>query len=89
MICVDGSSHKKGSGERFLLKSSDGLIMEQALTFAFPKTNNQSEYEDCIVGMRLAKELGAKKIKVISDSKLVVFQINGEWQAKDELLQNI
>lgn len=63
--------------------------MEQALTFAFPKTNNQSEYEDCIVGMRLAKELGAKKIKVISDSKLVVFQINGEWQAKDELLQNI
>ena len=64
MICVDGSSHKKGSGERFLLKSSDGLIMEQALTFAFPKTNNQAEYEDCIVGMRLAKELGAKKIKV-------------------------
>lgn len=59
-----------------LLESSYGLIVKQALNFSFPTTNNHAEYEACIAGVWIVEELGAKKIKVISDSKWVIFQIN-------------
>ena len=45
--------------------------------------NNKEEYEVLIVGLGLAKEMGIKQIKILSDSQLVVNQIKGTYQAKD------
>ncbi|RDY06409.1 Retrovirus-related Pol polyprotein, partial [Mucuna pruriens] len=44
------------------------------------------EYKALLVGMKLAQELGTKKLTVKSDSKLVTGQINGDYQAKDPQL---
>lgn len=38
-------------------------------------TNNEAKYESMITGMHLARKLGAKKVKVKSDSQLVVGQV--------------
>jgi len=41
------------------------------------------EYEALIVGMLLAKEMGAQSLLAKSDSQLVTGQVTGEYQAKD------
>ena len=83
MLSVDGSSNQQGSGVDVILEGPDGLLIEQALRFAFKASNNQAEYEALIVGMLLAKEMGAKGLLAKSDSLLVTGQVTGEYQAKD------
>ena len=59
MLSVDGSSNQQGSGAGIVLEGFNGLLIEQALRFAFKASNNQAEYEALIAGMLLAKEMGA------------------------------
>ncbi|SDJ12538.1 probable phosphoglycerate mutase [Frankineae bacterium MT45] len=46
------------------------------------QTNNFAEYNGLIAGLRAAAELGATSVTVQMDSKLVVEQMKGTWQAK-------
>ncbi|KAJ4963098.1 hypothetical protein NE237_023037 [Protea cynaroides] len=48
----------------------------------FQVSNNATEYEALIAGLRLAKAIMAKRIEASSDSQLVVRQVNGEYEAK-------
>jgi len=59
VLCVDGSFNQQGSGASVILEGPNGLLIEQALQFAFKASNNQAEYEALIAGMLLAKEMGA------------------------------
>ncbi|XP_074346937.1 uncharacterized protein LOC141685750 [Apium graveolens] len=52
----------------------------------FPTTNNEAEYEALIVGLGLAGTLRVKNLKVCGDSKLVVSQVKGEFEARDETM---
>mmetsp|Transcript_24229 Transcript_24229/g.63960 ORF Transcript_24229/g.63960 Transcript_24229/m.63960 type:complete len:359 (-) Transcript_24229:95-1171(-) len=45
-------------------------------------TNNAAEYDAVENGLRAALRLGAKRVVVLGDSKLVVCQAKGEWKAK-------
>jgi len=83
MLSVDGSSNQQGSGAGIILEGLNGVLIEQALRFAFKASNNQAEYEALIVGMLLAKEMGAQSLLAKSDSQLVTGQVTGEYQAKD------
>lgn len=58
--------------------------MECALKLDFPITNNEAEYEALIVGLGLAKALGVKCLQIYGDSKLVVLQINRQYEAMAE-----
>nr|XP_027067493.1 uncharacterized protein LOC113693115 [Coffea arabica] len=82
-LYVDGSSNGEGSGAGF----SQGEVCTYALRFGFPATNNEVEYEALIAGLQLARKLGAQRIHVHSDSQLVVRQVLGEYEAKDETMQ--
>ncbi|XP_019435874.1 PREDICTED: uncharacterized protein LOC109342323 [Lupinus angustifolius] len=85
-IFVDGSSNPRGSGAGNLLEEGQGVTIEHSLTFMFPTSNNQAEYEACIAGLQLAKEVGAHNVLICSDSQLAVSQITGAYQTKDTLL---
>lgn len=50
-------------------------------------TNNEVEYEQILTGLTVAKALGAKNALLKSDSKLVIGQINGEFEAKENRIQ--
>jgi ribonuclease H / adenosylcobalamin/alpha-ribazole phosphatase len=50
-------------------------------------TNNVAEYRGLIAGLQAAKELGATSVAVRMDSKLVVEQMSGRWQVKNETLR--
>ncbi|XP_068474810.1 uncharacterized protein [Phaseolus vulgaris] len=83
VLSVDGSSNKQGGGVGIILEGPNGVLIEQALRFAFKASNNQVEYKALIVGMLLAKEMGAQNLLAKSDSQLVTGQVTGEYQEKD------
>jgi len=83
VLSIDGSSNQQGSGAGVILEGPNGLLIEQALRFAFKASNNQAEYEALIVGMLLAKEMGVQSLLAKRDSLLVTGQVTGEYQAKD------
>jgi ribonuclease HI len=53
----------------------------------FDCTNNMAEYEELILGLRTLKELGAKRIMVHRDSKLIINQVKGIYQSKHPILR--
>ena len=62
-------------------------MLKYGVQLRFPATNNEAEYEGILTGLRLGKALGAKKLLIQSDSKLVIGQIRGEYEAKEERMQ--
>jgi hypothetical protein len=53
----------------------------------FQCTNNIAEYEALMLGLKLLKKLGAKRIMVRGDSELIIKQIKGEYSAKHPRLR--
>ena len=45
-------------------------------------TNNVAEYRALLLGLGLARELGAREVEVVNDSELVARQIGGEYKVK-------
>ena len=45
-------------------------------------TNNVGEYRALLLGLELARELGAGEVEVVNDSELVARQIGGEYKVK-------
>ncbi|XP_027173140.1 uncharacterized protein LOC113772850 [Coffea eugenioides] len=86
ILHVDGSSNSEGSGAGLLLEDPQGEICSYALRFDFAASNNEAEYEAVIAGLQLARKLGAAHILVYSDSQLVVCQILGEYEAREEAM---
>nr|KYP56891.1 Uncharacterized protein Mb2253c family [Cajanus cajan] len=84
---VDGSSNSKGGGAGIILEGPNQVALEQSLKFGFKVTKNQAEYEALLAGLRLARDIGARRVSCNSDSKLMVEQLSGTYQAKDTMLQ--
>jgi formyltetrahydrofolate-dependent phosphoribosylglycinamide formyltransferase len=64
--------------------SEDEKIIEAKGIFLGKTTNNIAEYTAIIKALEKAKQLGAKKITVFSDSELLVRQINGQYKVKSD-----
>ncbi|XP_075654834.1 uncharacterized protein LOC142625004 [Castanea sativa] len=82
-LFVDGAANKKGSEIRIVMVSPDGITLEKSLRLGFSATNNEVEYEALLVGLNTMQRLGAKAIRAYCDSRLVVGQVLGEYEAKD------
>ena len=83
-VYVDGASNQKDSGVGLVLMSSKKVVIEKSLRLDFSTTNNEAEYETLLEGMTMVQRIGGKSIKLFSDSRLVVGQVKGEFEAKDE-----
>uniref|UniRef100_A0A2N9FIS9 Uncharacterized protein n=1 Tax=Fagus sylvatica TaxID=28930 RepID=A0A2N9FIS9_FAGSY len=84
---IDGSSTKDSGGIGVVLKSPEGDTIKQAVRLQYPTTNNEAEYEALLTGLEMAKALGATELDVLSDSQLVVGQVNGDYEAKEGRMQ--
>ncbi|XP_059310995.1 uncharacterized protein LOC132062437 [Lycium ferocissimum] len=45
---------------------------------------NYKEYETCILGLRMALNMDINKLLVIGDSDLLIHQVQGEWDTKND-----
>ncbi|CAA0823064.1 RNase H family protein, partial [Striga hermonthica] len=85
-LYVDGSSNQNGSGARLTLTSPEGHVFNYALRFEFKASNNEAYYEALITGLKMALELGSRRVQCHSDSQLVVCQSRGDYEAKDLMI---
>jgi ribonuclease HI len=51
------------------------------------QTNNVAEYTAVVRAIALGLELGARRLELLLDSKLIVEQISGRWRVKDPKLR--
>jgi len=80
----DGSLNINGAGAGILFISPNKDKLRYVLRILFPASNNVAEYKACLHGIRLAVELGVKRLYVYGDSSLVINQLNKEWDMTHE-----
>jgi ribonuclease HI len=66
----------------FISPNKDKL--RYVLRLHFPASNNTTEYEAYLHGMRIAVKLGVKRLYVYGDSALVINQLNKDWDTTSE-----
>uniref|UniRef100_A0A2N9IJZ2 Uncharacterized protein n=1 Tax=Fagus sylvatica TaxID=28930 RepID=A0A2N9IJZ2_FAGSY len=81
---IDRSSVKGAEGVGVVFKTPEGHLLKHSVRLQYPTTNNEAEYEALLTGLRIAKELGATRLRIQSDSQLIVGQVNGEYEAKED-----
>jgi ribonuclease HI len=86
-VNIDGSSTKEMSGAGVVLVSPEKDKFEYALQLRFRATNNEAEYEALLAGLKLSKNMGIENLTVKSDSQLVVGQVKGEYEAKEDRMK--
>ena len=80
---TDGSSALGLGGVGVILLSLEKDVLRYGVQLQFIATNNEAEYGTVLMGLRVAKALGARNLKLNFDSKLVTGQMNNEYEAKE------
>ena len=86
-VYTDGASNRKGARVGIVLITPKKLIMEKSLRSGFLATNNEAEYEALLAGVAMVRLLGGEMVELYSDSRLIVGQVNGDFEAWDERMQ--
>jgi ribonuclease HI len=60
----------------------EGEELTERSAFLGEATNNVAEYRALLLGLELARDLGAREVEVACDSELVARQIGGEYKVK-------
>jgi ribonuclease HI len=87
-LFFDGSSCGKGGGVGILLISPRGEMFEFAIPIQPTVTNNQDEYEALLRGLQYLKEAKAISVESYGDSELVIKQLNGQYECRNDILRN-
>jgi hypothetical protein len=74
----DGSKMRNGLGAGIVLTSPKGDRLDYVLQIHFAASNNVAEYEALIHGLKLAKEIGVRRILCFGNSDLVIQQASGD-----------
>ncbi|KAL0413262.1 UNVERIFIED_CONTAM: hypothetical protein Sradi_1527900 [Sesamum radiatum] len=84
LLHVDGSSTAQVSGAGIVITTPHGENLEFAIKFRFKASNTEAEYEALVIGMRIAHEAEARHLLAYLESQLVVKQVEGAYEAKEE-----
>jgi len=71
----------------YVLETEDGHVLAAHGEAIGRATNNVAEYRGLVAGMEKAAELGVAELEVVSDSELLVKQMQGEYRVKNEALR--
>jgi ribonuclease HI len=75
----DGALNLEGAGAGVLLISPQGEQLKYVLQIHYKASNNSAVYEALIHGLCIAVSLGIKRLLAFGDSKVVIEQVNKEW----------
>jgi ribonuclease HI len=70
----------------YVLEAEDGHVLEAHGEAIGVATNNVAEYRALLAGLAKAIERGVDELEVVSDSELLVKQMNGEYRVKNAAL---
>jgi ribonuclease HI len=73
----------------FVLEAEDGTVLAVRGESIGVATNNVAEYRALVAGLECAADLQVGEVEVVSDSELLVKQMNGEYRVKNEALREL
>jgi len=89
LLMVDGAARgnpgEAGCGAAIC--DENGAVVKKLSRYLGRATNNVAEYEALLMGLEALLQLGKKRIRVQSDSQLMVRQLNRQYRVKDEKLK--
>jgi ribonuclease HI len=78
---------KTGTGAGLLFISPLGEHMRYVVHLHFPASNNMAEYEALLCSLRIATEIGIKRLDVRGDSQLVIDQVMKNVSCHDDKME--
>ncbi len=86
--CDGGSRGNPGpSGYGAVVEDPQGRVVARLSGYLGRQTNNYAEYHGMLAVLDWALENGAKKLRVISDSELMVKQMKGQYKVASPVLR--
>ncbi|MBV8673566.1 MAG: ribonuclease HI family protein [Acidobacteriaceae bacterium] len=86
--CDGGSRGNPGpAGFGVHIEDADGKTLAQLSEYIGRKTNNFAEYSGLLTALNYALEQGYSRLKVVSDSELMVKQIKGQYRVQSPELR--
>ena len=84
VVHVDGGSRGNPgpAAVAAVATDADGEPLGERKLYICEATNNVAEYRAVLLGLELARELGAEEVEVVNDSELIARQIGGEYKVK-------
>lgn len=81
---IDGASRGNPgeSGFGVWVSTPDGCVVAELFGYLGRATNNIAEYQALLHALRYARAHGASRVRVFSDSELVVRQLEGRYRVK-------
>ncbi len=65
-----------------VVTDAGGDPLDEASAYIGEATNNVAEYRAVLLGVELARELGASEVEVVNDSELIARQLQGRYKVK-------
>jgi ribonuclease HI len=89
IVACDGAARGNPgpAGAGAVIVSPEGHIQARIGKFLGESTNNVAEYMGLILGLKRARAMGLRELDVLSDSELMVKQLNGQYAVKAEHLK--
>jgi ribonuclease HI len=90
-LSTDGGSRGNPGPAAFgyVLEAEDGTVLAAHGERIGVATNNVAEYRGLVAGLEKAIELAVPEVEVVSDSELLVKQMNGEYKVKNAALRDL
>jgi ribonuclease HI len=73
----------------YVLEAGDGTVLAAHGERIGVATNNIAEYRALVEGLRKAADLQVDEVEVVSDSELLVNQMQGNYKVKNEALREL
>jgi ribonuclease HI len=86
-LYFDGSVMKTGAGAGLLFVSPLGEHMRYAVRLHFPASNNMAKYVALLCSLKIAIEIGVKRLDVRGDSQLVIDQVMKNASCHDDKME--
>ena len=87
VVNVDGSSTLYAGGIGIILKSLKGDKFKYAARLQYQTTNNEAKYEALLKRLEFAKSLGVESVVIQGDPQLIINQVNGRCEAKEDRMK--
>ena len=88
--CDGGARGNPGpAGIGVTIKPPRGKVVAEISEAIGHATNNVAEYTAVKRALERARELGATEVEIVTDSKLLVEQLNGNYRVKNATLQRL
>ncbi len=91
VACIDGGARGNPgpAGYGVVIEDEVGRPVAELSEYLGRQTNNYAEYSGLLAALSYAIKHGFKALKVVSDSELMVKQINGEYRVNNPTLKEL